>query len=90
MNTEKYNGWTNYETWKVNLELVDSEYLGECLSDYDNFSDFINLIKYSVQEIAFDGLEDNSIASAAVSSMMYRVNWLEIAEHIQEAYTEAC
>ena len=86
--SEKYNGWTNYETWKVNLELVDSEYLGECLSDYDNFSDFIKLLKYSVQEIAFKGLEDNSIASSAVSSMMSRVNWTEIAEHIQEAYAE--
>lgn len=26
---EKYNGWTNYATWRVNLELFD------CMSAYD-------------------------------------------------------
>ena len=24
--TEKYNGWTNYATWRVNLEIFDGLY----------------------------------------------------------------
>ena len=23
MNDTKYNGWTNYATWRVNLEMID-------------------------------------------------------------------
>ena len=23
MNDTKYNGWTNYETWRVHLEMID-------------------------------------------------------------------
>ena len=26
MSTERYNGWTNYETWRVNLEFFDGRY----------------------------------------------------------------
>jgi len=29
----KYNGWTNYETWRVNLEIFDNF----DISDYSNF-----------------------------------------------------
>lgn len=84
---QKYNGWTNYETWKVNLELVDPEYLGGCLGDYDNFADFVNLLKYSVQEIAFEGLDNHAFALSAVNNLLNHVNWEEIAEHIQVAYS---
>jgi hypothetical protein len=30
MNDQKYNGWTNYATWRVNLEIFD----GIDLMDY--------------------------------------------------------
>ena len=83
MNNEKYNGWTNYATWRVNLEVFDgfeidqddayelSEYLKEYLSDY--------LIETTSEGIARD------YALAIVSD----VNYYEIAEHLIEANNEA-
>ena len=83
MNNEKYNGWTNYATWRVNLEVFDgfeidqddayelSEYLKEHLSDY--------LIETTSEGIARD------YALAFVSD----VNYYEIAEHLIEANNEA-
>lgn len=83
MNNEKYNGWTNYATWRVNLEVFDgfeidqddayelSEYLKEYLSDY--------LIETTSEGIARD------YALAFVSD----VNYYEIAEHLIEANNEA-
>lgn len=83
MNNEKYNGWTNYATWRVNLEVFDgfeidqddaydlSEYLKEYLSDY--------LIETTSEGIARD------YALAFVSD----VNYHEIAEHLIENNNEA-
>lgn len=83
MNNEKYNGWTNYATWRVNLEVFDgfeidqddayelSEYLKEYLSDY--------LIETTSEGIARD------YALAFVSD----VNYYEIAEYLIEANNEA-
>ena len=83
MNNEKYNGWTNYATWRINLEVFDgfeiyqddayelSEYIKEYLSDY--------LIETASEGIARD------YALAFVSD----VNYYEIAEHLIENNNEA-
>ena len=85
----KYNGWTNYETWKVNLELVDSESLAEMLKDYEpEFSNFVEMVRDSVSEIAYLDTEQNTFAASAVYNFLNAVNWYEIAEHIQEGYSE--
>lgn len=91
MNSEKYNGWTNYATWKVNLELVDGYGYEDIISYYkeEGFEgdEAINLlascIQESVEDMAFEGVE-NSFAQGAVHSFLSDVNWIEIAEHINE------
>lgn len=89
MTNEKYNGWTNYETWKVNLELVDHECLAEMLAEYEPcFDSFVDMVKQYCVEIAYLGAAEHSFAQSAVHAMLAPVNWYEIAEHIQAAYTE--
>lgn len=75
---ETYNGWTNYETWKVNLEIFDGmtakdiwgmECKPEWLEDY-------------VQEIVNEEAEGFSLS--CVNSFLSAVNWHEIAEHLNE------
>ncbi len=83
MNNETYNGWTNYATWKVNIELLDgvtSEDLfgGKCEPDQ---------IKDYIWEIVTDGYPDAKSDDFAMSCMFYvlhDVNWHEIAEHLNE------
>ena len=84
----QYNGWTNYETWKVNLELIDSEYLGEILEDFDDFDNFVDAVKDHAEEYAYLNVQENSFAESAVHALLADVNWYEIAEHIQMAYAE--
>ena len=36
--SDKYNGWTNYETWRVNLEMVEAEGYYACLEDWKDTS----------------------------------------------------
>lgn len=65
-----YNGWTNFETWKVNLEIFDgwdSDYL-----DADEAQDI-------AEQYYLDGLECNGLAHSVVSLFLSEVNWYEIA-----------
>ena len=84
---DKYNGWTNYETWRVNLEIFDgmnprdwgfdtsdSYDLGQCLKEYA--SDLIE--QGSAEGLARD------YALAFLGAVDYR----EIAEHMIEDYAE--
>jgi len=83
----RYNGWTNYATWRVNLEIFDGidprdmgwhkldKYdLGVCLMEYAN-----ELIEMETKEgLALD------YARAFISDVNYR----EIAEMMIEAYDD--
>jgi len=84
---DKYNGWTNYETWRVNLEIFDgmdpkdwgfdtsdAYDLGQCLKEYA--SDLIE--QGSAEGLARD------YALAFLAAVDYR----EIAEHMIEDYAE--
>lgn len=89
--SDKYNGWTNYETWRVALEFVDSDYYAE--NSYDDMNDLASYIEDTVYEL-LDGecFERNtitardSLASSLIVQFLQRVNWLEIAELVAEGH----
>jgi len=77
METQTYNGWTNYATWRVNLELFDG---AEGYWTAESAREFAEeLIESSTQ----DGI-GRDYAMAFLSD----VNWHEIAEHYQEEEKE--
>jgi len=70
--TNKYNGWTNYATWRVNLEMFDGfEPDGTMEADDYKF-------------MAIEFLEADGTAGLAFDYAMAfidNVNWHEIAEN---------
>jgi hypothetical protein len=72
MTYTKYNGWTNYATWRVNLEMFDGyEHDGESMTADDyKFMAIEYLEAGGTAGIAFD------YAMAFIDD----VNWQEIAE----------
>jgi len=72
---EKCNGWTNYATWRVNLEILsDMEFDGQVSADY---------LKDLVEEIVFIDVKDCLAADYALA-FIAQVNFYEIAESINE------
>jgi len=84
----KYNGWTNYATWRINLEMFDG---------WD--SDGQEVTADTLQEIAEEHLAfeiDDGGRSSSLSinggglvlsyamAFISEVNWHEIAKHINE------
>lgn len=70
MTDNTYNGWTNYATWRVNLEIFDgSEWAGYTA---DSMRDY-------VEDVICDSAE--GIARDYALAFVSDVNWHEIAAH---------
>lgn len=80
----KYNGWTNYATWRVNLEMFDG-------ADYtsDNDLDAYDLGQ-NLRELALEylGEQAKGLALDYAEAFLSDVNWQEIAEHMIDDYRQ--
>lgn len=79
----EYNGWTNYETWLVNLEMgfTDDPHAFESR----NLDDLI----VELRDYAEHVLEsDNTLATNFVNIILSKVDWREIAEAVLEQSME--
>lgn len=78
----EYSGWTNRETWMVNLWLTNDEcyYESLCsiLKDFDHY-DQPHEIKQYVHWII--DIADATMTSDLLETCLRRVNWQEIAEN---------
>lgn len=78
MKNNTYNGWTNYATWRVNLEVFDGWDNEGCLLDADD-------IKELAEDIIFRPYSKMpSLAEDYARAFLSDVNWYEIAEAINE------
>lgn len=79
-----YNGWTNYATWRVNLEVFDGmdikEYLGPCA---DAFT-LAERMKEFAENIITDYKSETNLAQDYALAFLSDVNWYEIAKHYME------
>jgi hypothetical protein len=80
----EYNGWTNYATWRVNLEMFDG---GDFASDND--LDAYDLGQ-RLREFAEETLSEQGSGMVLDYALAFLadVNWREIAEHMIEDYRE--
>jgi kynureninase len=84
MTDNTYNGWTNYETWRVRLEMFDGDYCS------DNDLDAYDLGQH-LREMAAETIDAQSEGWARdyARAFLDAVNWREIAEHMIEDYRPA-
>jgi hypothetical protein len=80
----EYNGWTNYATWRINLEMFDG---GDFASDND--LDAYDLGQ-SLRGFAEDLLSEQGSGMVLDYALAFLddVNWREIAEHMIEDWRE--
>ena len=84
------NGWTNYATWRVHLELFDGQ------SPYD-ITGQRRPHKYDLQQAlrdqATEALESSATAGQSLAldfalAFLSDVNWWEIATNLLDAYAD--
>ncbi len=82
----RHNGWTNYATWRVNLEMFDGIDVRETFSvdADDDASELANALKqYADELLTMNGSE--GLALDYARAFLSDVNWREIAEHMIDA-----
>lgn len=85
---EKYNGWTNYATWRINLEIFDGMDAAECFDlDQDAYYLAQQLKDYAV-DLVESTCQVNGLALDYAMAFLDNVNWSEIAEHMIEEKME--
>lgn len=92
-NDKTYNGWTNYATWRINLEVfegVDLSYFGfdeesdaELIDPYE----LKDAVKNYAEEVIFldshlGGKTPSSLMEEYAMAFLQEVNWYEIADHL--------
>jgi len=82
---EKYQGWTNYWTWKYNLELLDENFWRDQIEEgyYANVYDLSKALEESADELV-EGAGLPDWAEFWISAAFSEVNWYEIALTIAE------
>lgn len=79
-----YNGWHNYATWRINLEIFDNF----DISDYHKSPYELSYqLKDYIDEILFIDIPDG-LAKDYAYAFIQEVNFYEIAQHLIDAYIE--
>ena len=92
----KYNGWTNYATWRVNLEMFDAWGFGDIWGYEDSDPktesayELGEILKEYAEERISEDASSESLALSYALAFLSDVNWVEIAQRIiNDEKTEA-
>lgn len=80
MMSDKCNGWTNWETWLVGVWYPD-------LQEHFMGADFVDaqMVEDLVDEMTSrEDLPNNGLIRDLITAAWSRINWYEIATHIEE------
>lgn len=91
MSNPTYNGWTNYATWRVNLEIFDGLETENMFDLTLSAWDLEQVLKDYAEEVVTMSVSDPhapNIALAYALTFLQSVNWREIAEHMIEDYKQ--
>ena len=82
-----HNGWTNYATWRINLEIFSDCDWADVTADTDP-SELVEQLKESLEMYIDESTQSNSLVRGWVDAFIVDVNFYEIAEHIIEGVKE--
>jgi len=90
-NITTYNGWTNYATWRINLEIFDGIEHNEVFDLTLDSWDLRHVVQDYAEEVIFSGRSydergQTNLMEDYARAFLSDVNWHEIASHMIEDY----
>jgi len=85
-NPNEYNGWSNYATWRVHLEMFEGMDPADMFPGVTDLRDLTEAVRYYAQE----HIEETSsgVARDWALAFLSDVNFVQIARHMQDAYPQ--
>jgi hypothetical protein len=98
-NDTRHNGWTNYATWRVNLEVFDGMNLRDHFEQLPELNELASWAEGYADELLDAAMSEPvgirkrmltpcDIVSGWASAFLAEVNWHEIAAHLADAAKE--
>ncbi len=93
----KYNGWTNYATWRINLEMFSDcdDQFNDIIIDLRH-NESVTSVVYELKDYLSQHVEeilemecDNNLTLSYAYAFINQVNFYEIAQHIYDHYLDA-
>ena len=85
--TEKYNGYTNYATWRVNLEIVEQMDIEFAVEENLRFD--ADMVEEWVEFAVFgDGYNKDALIKDYAQAFLNEVNYTELASNLNEEIEE--
>lgn len=89
MSEQKYNGWTNRETWLVSLWMSDEEMLRDIANSSGSLHERANDFQEYVEEVVMptEIYDEVSFLSDLVMGAFAEINWIELVEAFEDDQT---
>jgi len=84
--TEKYNGYTNYATWRVNLEIVEQMDIEFAVEEDLRFD--ADMVEEWVEYAVFGDEDSSDFMSDYARAFLNEVNYHELANNLNEEIEE--
>jgi len=91
MEDKKYNGWTNYETWLVNLHLLNDQCTIEQIEEITKNSKSIYDLHVSMKDYCEELLQHdgkNLFLADMLNAALSEVDWQELSQHYWDDFKE--
>ena len=86
METQKYQGWTNYATWRINLEMIDGNDFTDLCDEAQDIFDLAYILKEYCEDLIYPSSGENTFTYSYALAFLQQVNFHEIAEHVWSKY----
>ena len=84
MSDKTYNGWTNYATWRVNLEVFDGLDPTDLFDGAEDVYELSRMLKDFADEVVLG--EAEGLAYDYAETFLSAVDYYSIAEHMAEDF----
>jgi len=82
MNGE-YNGWSNYATWRINLELFSDMDVNDYFDEFPN----VEMLEDYVEHVVFENYSNTlGLVEDYARAFLSNVNYYEIYDHMRDEY----
>ena len=83
MNKNEYNGWSNYATWRINLELFSDMHVNDYFDEFPN----VEMLEDYVEHVVFENYSNTlGLVEDYARAFLSNVNYYEIYDHMRDEY----